>query len=123
MTLEIKNEFGSIGISEDVIATLAGSTAVESYGIVGMASKSQVRDGVSELLGIENYSRGVVVELKDDQLTIDLFIIVGYGVKISEVASNIQGAVKYKLENTLGLKISAVNIHVQGVRIINNESE
>lgn len=123
MTLEIKNEFGSIGISEDVIATLAGSTAVESYGIVGMASKSQVRDGVSELLGIENYSRGVVVELKDDQLTIDLFIIVGYGVKISEVASNIQSAVKYKLENTLGLKISAVNIHVQGVRIINNESE
>ncbi|HJE19313.1 Asp23/Gls24 family envelope stress response protein [Aliicoccus persicus] len=123
MTLEIKNEFGSIGISEDVIATLAGSTAVESYGIVGMASKSQVRDGVSELLGIENYSRGVVVELKDDQLTIDLFIIVGYGVKISEVASNIQGAVKYKLENTLGLEISAVNIHVQGVRIINNESE
>ena len=94
MTLEIKNEFGSIGISEDVIATLAGSTAVESYGIVGMASKSQVRDGVSELLGIENYSRGVVVELKDDQLTIDLFIIVGYGVKISEVASNIQSAVK-----------------------------
>ena len=123
MTLEIKNEFGSIGISEDVIATLAGSTAVESYGIVGMASKSQVRDGVSELLGIENYSRGVVVEFKDDQLTIDLFIIVGYGVKISEVASNIQGAVKYKLENTLGLEISAVNIHVQGVRIINNESE
>ena len=123
MTLEIKNEFGSIEISEDVIATLAGSTAVESYGIVGMASKSQVRDGVSELLGIENYSRGVVVELKDDQLTIDLFIIVGYGVKISEVASNIQSAVKYKLENTLGLKISAVNIHVQGVRIINNESE
>ena len=123
MTLEIKNEFGSIGISEDVIATLAGSTAVESYGIVGMPSKSQVRDGVSELLGIENYSRGVVVELKDDQLTIDLFIIVGYGVKISEVASNIQGAVKYKLENTLGLEISAVNIHVQGVRIINNESE
>ena len=123
MTLEIKNEFGSIGISEDVIATLAGSTAVESYGIVGMATKSQVRDGVSELLGIENYSRGVVVELKDDQLTIDLFIIVGYGVKISEVASNIQGAVKYKLEYTLGLEISAVNIHVQGVRIINNESE
>ncbi len=123
MTLEIKNERGNIEIPQDVIATLAGNTAVESYGIVGMASKHQVRDGVSELLGIDNYSRGVVVELEDDQLTVDLFIIVGYGVKISEVASNVQGAVKYKLEKTLGLEINAVNIHVQGVRIINNDSE
>lgn len=122
MALEIKNEYGNIDISEDVIATIAGTTAVESYGIVGMASKHQVRDGFSELLGIENYSRGVVVELEEDQLTVDLFIIVGYGVKISEVASNVQTTVKYKLEKTLGLKIDSVNIHVQGVRIINNDS-
>lgn len=121
MTLEIENELGKIEISTDVISNIAGGSVVESYGVVGMASKNQVRDGFAELLGKENYSRGVIVEHNEGKLSIDLYIIVGYGVKISEVASNVQSTVKYKLEKTLGLKIEAVNIHVQGVRIIGGD--
>ncbi|WP_020008689.1 Asp23/Gls24 family envelope stress response protein [Salinicoccus albus] len=120
MTLEIKNEFGSIDIAIDVIANIAGNAVVESYGVVGMASKHQVRDGFAELLGKENYARGVIVENDDGNLDVDLYIIVGYGIKISEVAQNVQTTVKYKLESTLGLNINAVNIYVQGVRIINS---
>ena len=120
MTLEIKNEFGSIDIAIDVIANIAGNAVVESYGVVGMASKHQVRDGFAELLGKENYARGVIVENNDGNLDVDLYIIVGYGIKISEVAQNVQTTVKYKLESTLGLNINAVNIYVQGVRIINS---
>ncbi len=119
MTLEIKNELGSIDIAIDVIANIAGGAVVESYGVVGMASKHQVRDGFAELLGKENYSRGVVVENNDGLLDVDLYIIVGYGVKISEVANNIQTSVKYRLEKTFGLTINTINIHVQGVRMIN----
>ena len=121
MTLEIKNELGSIDIAIDVIAHIAGSAVVESYGVVGMASKHQVRDGFAELLGKENYSRGVVVENNDGLLDVDLYIIVGYGVKISEVANNIQTSVKYRLEKTFGLTINTINIHVQGVRMINTD--
>ena len=121
MALEIENDLGKIEISTDVIANIAGGTVVESYGVVGMASKNQVRDGFAELLGKENYSKGVVVENLDGELTIDLYIIAGYGVKISEVASNLQSSVKYKLEKTLGSSIKAVNIHVQGVRIISTD--
>ena len=121
MALEIENDLGKIEISTDVIANIAGGTVVESYGVVGMASKNQVRDGFAELLGKENYSRGVIVEHNEDRLTIELYIIVGYGVKISEVAANVQTTVKYKLEKTLGLSIEAVNIHVQGVRIIGGD--
>ncbi|MCK1977605.1 Asp23/Gls24 family envelope stress response protein [Jeotgalicoccus huakuii] len=121
MALEIVNDLGKIEISTDVIANIAGGTVVESYGVVGMASKNQVRDGFAELLGKENYSRGVIVENNEGKLTIELYIIAGYGVKISEVASNVQTSVKYKLEKTLGLNIEAVNIHVQGVRIISTD--
>src|SRR5690625_7238134 len=98
MTLEIKNELGSIDIAIDVIANIAGSAVVESYGVVGMASKHQVRDGFAELLGKENYSRGVVVENNDGLLDVDLYIIVGYGLIINEVSIYILTSVIYSHE-------------------------
>ena len=123
MTLEITNEYGSIDISNDVIATLAGGAAVECYGIVGMASKHQVRDGIAEILGRDNYSKGVIVSQYEGVLDVDMYIIVSYGTKISEIANNVQSAVKYTLEQSLKLKVNAVNIYIQGVRVINDDEE
>ncbi|MCI8457699.1 Asp23/Gls24 family envelope stress response protein [Mammaliicoccus sciuri] len=123
MTLEITNEYGSIDISNDVIATLAGGAAVECYGIVGMASKHQVRDGIAEILGRDNYAKGVIVSQNEGVLDVDMYIIVSYGTKISEIANNVQSAVKYTLEQSLNLKVSAVNIYIQGVRVINDDEE
>lgn len=117
MTLEITNEFGSIDISSDVIASVVGGKAVECYGIVGMASRQQVRDGIAEILGHENYAKGIVVRENDGAIEVDMYIIVSYGTKISEVATNVQSTVKYTLEQTLKLKVNAVNIFVQGVRV------
>lgn len=113
MTLEITNEYGSIDISNDVIATLAGGAAVECYGIVGMASKHQVRDGIAEILGRDNYSKGVIVSQNEGVLDVDMYIIVSYGTKISEIANNVQSAVKYTLEQSLKLKVNAVNIYIK----------
>lgn len=123
MTLEITNEYGSIDISNDVIATLAGGAAVECYGIVGMASKHQVRDGIAEILGKDNYAKGVIVSQNEGVLDVDMYIIVSYGTKISEIANNVQSAVKYTLEQSLKLKVNAVNIYIQGVRVINDDEE
>ncbi len=123
MTLEITNEYGSIDISNDVIATLVGGAAVECYGIVGMASKHQVRDGIAEILGRDNYAKGVIVSQNEGVLDVDMYIIVSYGTKISEIANNVQSAVKYTLEQSLNLKVNAVNIYIQGVRVINDDEE
>jgi uncharacterized alkaline shock family protein YloU len=117
MPIEVKNEFGTVHIAEDVVAVLAGSAALDCYGLVGMASRKQLKDGIAELLGRENLSRGVEVRREGDALHIDLHVIVSYGTKISEVAYNIQTKVKYFLSDIIGLQVDAVNIYVQGVRV------
>ncbi|MFC0301463.1 Asp23/Gls24 family envelope stress response protein [Virgibacillus soli] len=117
MSIELNTNDGHITITDDVIATIAGGAAVECYGIVGMASKSQIKDGIAEILKKENYSRGIVVRQDNNHLHIDLYIIVSYGTKISEVAHNVQSQVKYTLNKTLGLEIDSINVYIQGVRV------
>ena len=119
MSIELKNAYGQIDISNDVIATIAGGAAVDCYGIVGMASKNQVKDGLSEILRKENFTRGVIVRQKEEQVHIDMYIIVSYGTKISEIAHNVQSKVKYTLDKTVGLAVDTINIYVQGVRVTN----
>ncbi|MDM5207249.1 Asp23/Gls24 family envelope stress response protein [Cytobacillus kochii] len=119
MSIELKNNYGQIDISNDVIATIAGGAAVDCYGIVGMASKHQIKDGISEILRKENFTKGVIVRQEEDEVHIDMYIIVSYGTKISEVAHNVQSKVKYTLDQTVGLSTESVNIFVQGVRVTN----
>jgi uncharacterized alkaline shock family protein YloU len=115
MTVEKKTRYGAISVTENAVASLAGGVITECYGVVGMASKKLIRDGWAELLKIENYSRGVVVRHNEDGLDIDLYIIVSFGVKISEVVQEAQKKVKYVLEKSLSEPISSVNVYVQGV--------
>lgn len=117
MSIELNTTDGHVTITNDVIATIAGGAAVECYGIVGMASKNQIKDGISEILRKENFARGVLVRQEGEHLHIDMYIIVSYGTKISEVAHNVQSQVKYTLSKSLGLSIDSVNIYVQGVRV------
>ena len=98
----IQNELGTISISEDVAATIAGSTTVES---------------IFELLGRENLRKGVAVKFVENACVVDLHIIVEYGVSIGAVAQNVIDNVTYRLRDALGLAVSAVNVHVEGVRI------
>lgn len=118
MSIELNTKDGHVTITNEVIATIVGGTAIECYGIVGMASKSQIRDGIAEMLRKENFSRGVIVRQEEDKLHIDMYIIVSYGTKISEVAHNVQSQVKYTLNQSIGLDIDSVNIYVQGVRVL-----
>ncbi len=117
MSMEMKTQLGVVDISKDVVATIAGGAAIDCYGIVGMASQKQLKDGLTDLLGKENFRRGVVIREDEEQIHIDMYIIVSYGTKISEVAYNVQTKVKYQLEQMLGLDVDSVNIFVQGVRV------
>ena len=117
MSLEINNEYGHVSISDDVIASVAGGAAVSCYGIIGMASKNQVKDGITEILRKENYAKGIAVKKDEEKLVIDLYIIVMYGTKISEIANNVQSSVKYQIEKTLGVKVDEINIYIQGIKV------
>ena len=91
------NKLGEIRISNEVLATLAGISAISCYGIVGMASK-RATDGLVELLGSDNLSRGVKVTTQGNEVVIQLFVIVEYGISISAVAQNIIDTVKYNVK-------------------------
>ena len=119
MSIELTTTYGQIDISNEVIATIAGGAAVDCYGIVGMASKNQIKDGFTDILRKENFTRGVIVRQEEDLVHIDMYIIVSYGTKISEIAHNVQSKVKYTLDKTVGLAVDTVNIFVQGVRVTN----
>lgn len=116
MPAKISNKFGEIYISDDVLANIAGLATIECYGLVGMASKN-AKDGLVELLKRDNLSRGVKITTDGEGITVDLFVIVKFGTRISTVADNIISKVKYTLENITGLKVKRVNLSIQGVRV------
>lgn len=118
MAVKIKTQFGEIDISNEVIATVVGGAATEIFGIVGMASKNQIRDNLNDILKKENYSRGVIIRQEDKSVIVDVYIVVSYGTRISEVSRNVQEKVKYDLETMLDLSAQAVNVYVQGVRVL-----
>ena len=112
-----EQRLGSIEISPVAIASLASQAVLGCYGVVGMASRT-LRDGLAVLLHPSESSRqGVQVALEDDRITVDLFVILEYGVRVSEVAHNIMQSVKFNVEKTLGVPVAEVNVHVQGLRI------
>jgi len=119
VSIEFRTKYGQIDISNEVVAMVAGGAAIDCYGIVGMASKNQIKDGLTEILRKENFARGIIVRQEEDRIHIDMYIIVSYGTKISEVAHNVQTKVKYTLDHTVGLAVDSVNIYVQGVRVTN----
>ena len=118
MTVKINTKDGQIELSDDVIATVVGGAATEIFGVVGMASKSTLKDNFHALLRKENYAKGVVVKSTEDEgIAVDVYTVLSYGVKISEVSKNIQERVKFNLENQLGISADKVNIFVQNIKV------
>lgn len=113
----IDNKLGSIQIDPEVIAMYAGITAVECFGIVGMAAVS-MKDGLVKLLKRDSLTHGINVSIKDNVISIDFHVIVSYGVSISTVADNLIESVKYKVEEFTGMSVEKINIFVEGVRVI-----
>ncbi len=113
----ISNKLGEVNISEDVIATYAGSVAVECFGVVGMATVS-MKDGFVSLLKKENLQKGIETEINDNEISLRLHIIVAYGVSISAVADNLIENIRYRVEEFTGMKVQNVEIFVEGVKPI-----
>lgn len=108
---------GHIHVAEDVVATIAGSVAVECEGIIGMVSRNRLREGIAELLGRDTLTRGIEVLRQADRWHVRLHVIVRYGCIISEVARTCQKNVHHALADVCGIPIDHVDIFVQGVRL------
>ena len=98
-------EYGSVNISDEVVAIIASVAATEIPG------------GFTEMLGMKSLSKGVKVELKDNDAKIDIFIVVEYGMNISEIARNVQKNVKSSVETMTELNVIEMNVNIQGVNI------
>ena len=117
---ETSNE--SIEIADDVVAVIAGKAVSEVSGVAGMAGG--FAGGISEVLsGKKNLSKGIKVDLSSKEAKIDVNIIVEYGVRIPDVAFEIQNRVKKAVEAMTGLAVSSVNVHVQGVKTSEEKEE
>ena len=120
MAIKIKTKYGMIDMDDRVIATVVGGAATDNYGVVGMASRNQIRDNVNVILRRNNYARGIEVHQKNNQIALDIYIIVSYGTKISEVSKNVQSKVRYNLKRMLGLTAKSINVIVQGVQVLDD---
>lgn len=115
MAILIDSEYGQVTIANDVIASIAGAVATNSYGVVGMASKNR-KDGIVNLLKFDNMAKGVKVSAEDGGIVITMHIMVEYGVNIKAICDSIIHNVEYKVEKNVGLKVKKVEVIVESVR-------
>lgn len=109
---------GKIDISTATIATIASQAVNQCYGVVGMASKN-LADGIARVLSRDS-RRGIEISVEGDEISIDVYVIVEYGVRIKAVAESIQHTVKFHVEKALGREVDSVNVYVQGLRMSKN---
>jgi len=112
-TSKLTNELGVVKIADEVVSIVAGIAAADIEGVSSMSGG--IGGGIAEVLGRRNLAKGVKVEVGAEETKVDIFIIVEYGVRIPDVAWSIQENVKKAVENTTGLKVASVNVHVQGI--------
>lgn len=117
----LPSELGVVKIADEVVSIVAGLAAADIEGVASMSGG--IAGGIAEVLGRRNLSKGVKVEVGTEDTKIDIFIIVKYGVRIPDVAWDIQEAVKKAVETMTGLKVTHVNVHVQGVNFPQKENE
>ena len=118
MTGKMENELGKVVIDNEVIATYAGSVAVECFGIVGMAAVN-MKDGLVKLLKRDYLTHGINVDVDEiNKISIDFHVIVSYGVSILAVYNNLTDSVKYHVEEFTGIRVNKINMYVEGVRVI-----
>ena len=117
-----ENYLGKIEVSPQAIAAIAQQAVLQTYGVVGLASKNLV-DGIADLLTPDRAGRGVDVRFTphEDAICVDLYVVLEYGTRLASVANSLQNLVKFEVEKALGLPVLEVNVYVQGLRVSNTD--
>ena len=109
-----ENSLGTIDVAPRAVVTIVTHAVNQCYGVVGMASKRLV-NGIAKLLSRDPHP-GISVEVDQDGIAIDVYVIIEYGTRIHAVAESIQNTVKFHVEQALDMPVKAVNVYVQGLR-------
>lgn len=118
-TFQIKSdEIGEISVSEEVVAIIAGLAATEVEGVSSMAGN--ITNEIVSKLGMKNLSKGIFVEVMDDEIKVDVALNIAYGYAIPEISAKVQERVKSSVENMTGLTVAVVNIRIASVDMGNN---
>lgn len=115
MTLKMKTNSGDLIIDDDVLSTVIGAAATESFGVVGMVNKT-IQSAANEVLGRPDFAKGINIKHDGDLLVVDVHIIVSVGSKLPEVAKTVKKQISYALEKQLGIMIKKINIYIDGVK-------
>ncbi len=118
---EEHTNLGTIRIADDVVKVIAGLAAIEIKGVAGMSGG--FAGGIAEMLGKKNLSKGIKVEVGEKEAAIDLSVIMDYGVRIPDIAAQIQESVKSAVEQMTGLTVVEANVNVQGVAFASESKE
>ncbi len=110
---------GRIEATARAIASIARRAATESYGVVGLSFR--LHRIIAFLFHWERaprrVERGLEVTIRGREVTIDLYVVVEYGTRLSEVAANVARGVQFAVEHALGSAVVQVNVNIQGVRV------
>jgi uncharacterized alkaline shock family protein YloU len=107
----LSSPLGRISIASDALAQIVAHVTAEAYGVVGMSAR-----GLGRLLPGERRRRGIDIQREGDGVRIDLHVVVEYGLNLSEVASTLRNRVAYEVERLTGLRVTAVEVHIEKVR-------
>lgn len=118
-TLSIKSdELGEVKVADEVLAIIAGLAATEVEGVSSMAGN--ITNEIVSKLGTKNLSKGIVVELLDDEIKVDVAINIAYGYSIPEVSAKVQDKVKTTIESMTGIEVAVINVRIASVDMTEN---
>ena len=118
-TLSIKSdELGEVKVADEVLAIIAGLAATEVEGVSSMAGN--ITNEIVSKLGMKNLSKGIVVELLDDAIKVDVAINIAYGYSIPEVSAKVQDKVKTTIESMTGIEVAVINVRIASVDMTEN---
>jgi uncharacterized alkaline shock family protein YloU len=108
-------QLGRVTVSPRAIAMIAYHAARQSYGVVGLTSKN-LMEGITQVI-VKDPTHGIEVKYDEEKITIDIYVIIEYGTRITSVAASVNNTVKYHVEKALGMPVEQVNVHVRGLRV------
>lgn len=116
MTKASQKTLGTIHVSPTAIATIASNAVLTCYGVVGMASKNAFNELAANLTRDPHH--GIEVRHEHKRIAIDAYIVVQHGTRITTVAESVIEAIRFNVEEAVGLPVHQVNVYVQGLRLI-----
>jgi uncharacterized alkaline shock family protein YloU len=115
MSLTTQNLYGKIVITDEAIRTIAGASAMDTFGVYGLCTRKHELHAY-QMISRKTFRGGVWIDTKNNRIYIDINLILKYGVSIDAVSDSVRNAVKYNVENATGMTVECININVMGIK-------